>query len=208
MSADAPLKGLILAGGQSRRIGRDKAGLQFGGQAFLERAERAMSHVLKDVYVSIRPDQSADPLRSRYACIADRHAGIGPAAGILAAHEFSPDSAWLVIACDMPLLDGSALQALVAARDAGRAATIMVTADDPEIQPLCAIYEPATLAGFLDQVNEGGDSSPRAWLARLPVKRFRAPAAEVLGNVNTPAELNSLRQCGGSDADTTDRTSG
>lgn len=208
MSADAPLKGLVLAGGQSRRMGRDKAGLEFRGDALLERAVQALALALDDVYVSIRPDQAGDPLRARYRCIADGFTEIGPAAGILAAHQSSPGSAWLVVACDMPLLDARSLAGLIAARDAGQAATIMVAAAEPEIQPLCAIYEPATLAGFLDQVKAGGDPSPRAWLARSAVKLFPAPAGEVLGNVNTPAELNRLNQAGGSDADTTDRTSG
>ena len=54
-----------------------------------------------------------ESLRGRFALLADVAEGIGPAAGILAAHSAYPDTAWLVVACDMPLVTPELLAVLI-----------------------------------------------------------------------------------------------
>jgi molybdopterin-guanine dinucleotide biosynthesis protein A len=66
---DAPLYGLVLAGGRSSRMGRDKAALRYEGQTQLERAMALLSAHVARAYVSVRPDQKADALRARFAQI-------------------------------------------------------------------------------------------------------------------------------------------
>ena len=58
-----PLRGLVLAGGTSRRMGRDKAAIVIDGQTLLQRAVSLLSHHVSDVFVSVRPDQQDDPAR-------------------------------------------------------------------------------------------------------------------------------------------------
>ncbi len=188
-----PLRGLVLAGGRSLRFGSDKASARYAGESLLSRAVAAVGAVVADVRVAARPEQMQDDERRAFRLIADRLHDIGPAAGILAAHETEPESAWLVVACDMPRLDAATLARLVAARDPAREATAFCAPRDGRPEPLCAIYEPATLARFRRQVEQGGNPSARAWLAAADTRLVEPPDASALANANTPEELERLR---------------
>lgn len=187
-----PLRGLVLAGGRSERLGRDKAAVEVDGTTLLERAVAALAAVTGDVRVAVRADQLADRLRGRFRLLEDAGQGIGPAAGILAAHAADPGSAWLVLACDMPFAGPAELRALVAARDPARPATAFRAAADGLPEPLCALYEPATLAAFRRHVAAGGNPSPRGWLAAAYPLLLDAPAPDALDSINTPEDLEHL----------------
>lgn len=194
MNASAPLLGLILAGGHSRRMGDDKATLEIAGVSLLERAVATLTQCVDQVFVSISAIQVTDTARSCYTVIEDRFEGIGPAAGILSAHLHAPKAAWLVIACDMPLLDVSTIRRLIGSRVAAQDATAWASADASVPEPLCAIYEPGTLAAFLDLVSAGGDPSPRTWLAAARTHLLPEPRPEVLDGMNTREEFALLSQ--------------
>lgn len=193
VESPAPLYGLVLAGGRSRRMGTDKAALDLGDGALLERAVALLAAELEHVYVSVRPDQRGDALRARFRLVEDRTPEIGPAAGLLAAHAQQPHAAWLVIACDMPLLEASHVRTLIAARDPQKGATVWRTDETGAAEPLCAIYEPATLADFAASIRAGGSPSPREWLARVRLQRVTEPAGGALKSANTPAELREVQ---------------
>lgn len=188
--AAAVLRGLVLAGGDSRRMGRDKAALIYDGTTLLQRAVTAMETVVAEVYVSVR---SRDPLRDAHACIEDSVTVRGPAAGILSAHKMFPDSAWLVLACDMPQITVPLLRELLAERDAEAAATCW-QGQDGQPEPLCAVYEPATLAAFQRFVLSGGSASPRDWLAREPARVLAAREPATLQSANTPQDWQVMRK--------------
>jgi molybdopterin-guanine dinucleotide biosynthesis protein A len=193
MPEQTPLKGLVLAGGQSVRMGADKAAVEFAGAALLDRAVAALTGVVTEVYVSARVVQSSEGSRGAYPLIVDQHENIGPAAGILAAHVSDPAAAWLVIACDMPLLDKESLAVLRDGRAHEMDATCLIVAELAPLEPLCAIYEPGTLARFQALVEAGGNTSPRAWLANANTRRVVAPGQHVLRGANTGAELAELK---------------
>lgn len=188
----AQVLGLVLAGGRSERFGRDKAALALDGETLLRRAVRVLRQVVPDTYVAVRPDQLDDDTRREFTLIADEKGNIGPAAGLLAAHRAVPGGAWLVLACDMPLVHQGLLQFLLARRDPARGATAFRCAADSRPEPLCAIYEPATLARFRVQVEAGGDSSLRRWLADAGSLLLDLPESGVLESVNTPQDLERM----------------
>ncbi len=190
------MHGLVLTGGQSRRMGRDKAGIVHAGQTLLERAVELLEAELPRVYVSIRADQGQDALRGRFATLPDQLNGIGPAAGILAAHASAPDVAWLVLACDMPLVGRQEVQQLLAARDPAADATAFATARGADSEPLCAIYEPGTLANFAARIAAGGSPSPKSWLASVRTCLIVPASGRALTSVNTEEELRNLNQPG------------
>jgi molybdopterin-guanine dinucleotide biosynthesis protein A len=194
MSSTAPLLGLVLAGGQSRRMGADKAALEVDGVSLLSRAVALLEQVVEQVHVSVNADQGNDPVRSDYTMIPDRLKDIGPAAGLLSAHMYTPESAWLVIACDMPLLNRASLLHLLESRRPEMAATVWAAADSSGPEPLCAIYEPGTLAAFLEQVTAGGNPSPRAWLAGVETHMLLTPCPGVLNSANTPEEFATMAE--------------
>ena len=184
--ADAPISGVVLAGGLSTRFGSDKAAAEVGGVSLLERAVRLLESVLDDVWVSVRPDQASDALRSRYRCLPDRHPGQGPAAGLEAAHAAAPGRAWLALACDQPGLSAADLERLVAERDPNAAATAYCDPATGAPQPLCAIYEPATLAGLAKETAAENGPSPRSYLENRPLKLIPMQ----ITNINSPDDLH------------------
>src|SRR5665811_1291599 len=113
----APLYGLVLAGGRSTRMRSDKAALTYQGHTQLERAMSLLGTLVPRSFVSVRADQGDDPLRARFERILDRHENIGPIAGLLAAQAAHAHAAWLVLACDLPLLDRASLEHLLGSRD-------------------------------------------------------------------------------------------
>ena len=188
----APLYGLVLAGGRSTRMGADKAALRYGGRTQLERAMELLGRHVQRAFVSVRAGQDDDALRARYPRIADLHEGLGPIAGILAAQEAYPEAAWLVLACDLPLLDEATLAGLVRARDPARAATAYRSSHDGLPEPLCAIYEPMSHPALAACVAQGRNC-PRKFLIGAGIPLLDPGAAGALDNVNTPGDYATAR---------------
>ena len=182
-----PTYGLVLAGGQSRRMGYDKALLRRGGQSQLSYIASLLEDVTERLFVSARQDQQDDPERSRFAAIVDRYHDIGPIAGILSAMDEYPDADWLVVACDLPNIDRETLNYLVAHRGAGPFTAYRSTYNGlPE--PLCAIYaagSDALLRKFVDD----GIYCPRKMLINSDTHLLDQPDPAALDNVNTPDDL-------------------
>lgn len=183
-----PLYGLVLAGGRSTRMGQDKAALAYHGAAQLDWAFALLKPFVDRGFVSVRADQSNEPMRSRYKQIVDTQEGLGPIAGIAAAQARHPDVAWLVLACDLPFLDAGTLRHLIAARQPARLATAYRSSHDGLPEPLCAIYEPAS-RGPLEAYIAGGKQCPRKFLMHEDVHLLDEPDPKALDNINTPAEL-------------------
>jgi molybdopterin-guanine dinucleotide biosynthesis protein A len=186
----APVYGLVLAGGRSTRMRSDKAALTYQGQTQLERAMGLLGALLPRAFVSVRADQAADPLRARFERIVDRRENIGPIAGVLAAQAAHPHAAWLVLACDLPLLDRASLEYLLGARDPERLATAYRSSHDGLPEPLCAIYEPASAAALTAHL-AAGRNCPRKFLLSADVKLVDEPNPRALDNINTPEEYGS-----------------
>jgi molybdenum cofactor guanylyltransferase len=190
----APLRALVLAGGRSTRMGRDKAALEYAaGLSQLDRAVELLRPLATSVHISVRADQAADPLRQRHEQILDRGDVEGPVAGIRAAQVQDAAAAWLVVACDLPLLDESTLRELVARRDPTKTATAFRSSHDGLPEPLCAIWEPGS-APLLQRFLDAGRNCPRKFLISSDTLLLDQPDPEALDNVNTPDELATARQ--------------
>jgi molybdenum cofactor guanylyltransferase len=179
--------GLILAGGSSSRMQRDKAALQYGGMSQLDRAFELAARHVPQVFVSVRPSQVADPARARRPMIVDSIAGEGPIVGIRSALAANPQVAWLVLACDLPFLSDAALGQLLRERDPAAVATAFRSTHDGLPEPLCAIWEPAAAAALAAYQAEGG-RCPRKFLIRRAVPLLEPKDRRALDNVNTPEE--------------------
>ena len=186
----APVYGLVLAGGRSTRMQRDKALLEYAGSSQLERAVGLITPLVGRIFVSVRPDQTGDPLRARFAQIVDSGEVSGPIAGILAAQSRHPDVAWLVLACDLPLLDQETVRHLLRSRRPEKQATAYRSSHDGLPEPLCAIYEPSSREALRAHV-AGGRDCPRKFLINADTALLDQPDPGALDNVNTPDEYGS-----------------
>jgi molybdenum cofactor guanylyltransferase len=189
-SGAPPLLGLVLAGGRSTRMRADKAGLLYGGRSQLERAMALIAPHVARAYVSVRADQSADPLRARFSQIPDTRENLGPIAGLLAAQARHPEAAWLVLACDLPLLDELTLAHLVRSRAPQSVGTAYRSSHDGLPEPLCAIWEPRSAAPLAAYV-ASGRQCPRRFLLGAATCLIDEPNPGALDNINTPEEYRS-----------------
>ena len=187
-----PLFGLVLAGGSSSRMQRDKAALEYEGESQLTRAARLLQRHVQQVFVSVRPAQAEDPLRNAWPMIIDTIEGEGPIVGIRSALSAHGDVAWLVIACDLPFLSDTTLAHLIASRQPEALATAYRSAHDNLPEPLCAIWEPASAAALADYQTNGG-RCPRKFLIRSEAPLLDAVDAHALDNINTPQEYEQAR---------------
>jgi len=179
--------GLVLAGGSSSRMQRDKALLPYEGKSQLDRAFDLLSRHVPKVFVSVRASQAAEPTRARRPLIVDSVEGGGPIVGIRSALAADPGAAWLVLACDLPYLSDEVLARLLAERDPECLATAYSSAHDGLPEPLCAIWEPAA-AAELTAFQRGGGQCPRKFMGRNRIRLLEPRDRRALDNVNTPEE--------------------
>ena len=187
-AAAAPLYGLVLTGGRSSRMQRDKAALAYHGRSQLEWTMGLLQSRVQRAFVSVRDDQREDPLRAKFPQIVDLERDLGPVAGILAAQARHPEAAWLVLACDLPFLDEATLDRLIGARAARRTATAYRSSHDGLPEPLCAIYEPSS-HDALERFVAAGRNCPRKFLLGSDVELLEQTNPDALDNVNTPDEF-------------------
>lgn len=190
----APLAGLILAGGKSVRMGRDKSAIEWhDGQP----QSRFLFDLMKktgisEVFLSCREEQAA-AFSAIGPVLPDSFLGLGPFGAICSAFLKKPDSAWLVVACDLPFLDENALRFLIENRNPSRLATSFESPTDGLPEPLVAIWEPKSwpvLLQFLAQ----GYSCPRKVLRNSEVEIVQPFESNWVTNVNTPAEFEQAKR--------------
>jgi molybdopterin-guanine dinucleotide biosynthesis protein A len=190
VSSAPRIQGLVLAGGKSSRMRRDKAALTYQGRGQLDRAVELASRHVESVFVSVRAAQAADPTRVNRALIVDSVPGDGPMVGIRSAFAHSPGVAWLVLACDLPFLSDEVLAHLLRSRDPKRIATAYRSAHDGLPEPLCAIFEPAAAAEMAAAQAKGRDC-PRKFLQNADTLLLEPQDPHALDNVNTPEEYSA-----------------
>lgn len=188
--------GLILAGGYSKRMGQDKALLDFHGMPQIEYVHELLSKHCSKVYLSKRPNQK--PYK-RIMSIDDdeQFADSGPLGGILSAMKKYPNESWLVMACDLPFVDHKALKTIMAARDEQKLATAFISSSDALPEPLCAIWEGRGYAAILQLFNEG-IKCPRKILIKSNAHLITQINPRWLDNVNTLQEYNQTKEILGS----------
>jgi molybdopterin-guanine dinucleotide biosynthesis protein A len=183
-----PIYGLVLAGGESRRMGSDKALLVRDGQSQLAHIAALLERLTDRVYVSTRSEQQDESERSRFVQIVDRYENIGPIAGILSALEEHPQADWLVVACDLPNIDEPTLRYLISNRSQKKPFTAFRSSHDDLPEPLCALYQSGS-DSILRQFIDDGIVCPRKILIRSDTKLLKQPDPRSLDNINTPDDL-------------------
>ena len=185
------LNGLVLAGGKSLRMGYDKSSIEWHGKEQRYYMADLLKQYCDEVFISCRADQQNE-VDSHYKTLPDTFVDLGPYGAILSAFREKPDAAWLVVACDLPLLDAEILQCLVAHRNPSAIATTFESPFDGLPEPLITIWEPKAypvLLSFLSQ----GYTCPRKALRNNDVHIIKTENADALMNVNTQDELEKVK---------------
>lgn len=191
MSPRRVLKGLVLAGGFSRRFGREKGEvrLQPEGLAAVEVLARRLESVCSEVWVSLRAGQTSPAVESAGLPVLrdppDEH---GPLGGLRAAFRCDPEASWLIVACDLFSLDEATLRNLAAARHPAAAVVAVRNPETNRPEPLCAIYEPAC-ALALEQVRTARGFCLQSFLAALPLAWISPSRPDAVRNYNQRESL-------------------
>lgn len=189
---NAPGVAVVLAGGQSRRLGRDKAAVLVDGRPLLERMTGLAGRLCPVVAVSGR---DPGPLSGVADWFLDDMPGNGPIGGILTALERYGVSC-LVLSCDLPFLDQATLETLLAAWRAKPAHCVLTTFEQIEtgyIESLVGVYEPGAAPILREALENGVRKLSRTIPANLRhTVRYRVRDSRPFFNVNTPAELRQV----------------
>ena len=186
------LNGLVLAGGKSIRMGFDKGSIAWHGKEQQYYLAGLLKSLCNDVFISCRQGQEKE-IDNNYKALPDTFTNLGPYGAILSAFREKPDDAWLVVACDLPLLDSQTLQYLKDNRNVASMATAFERPYNHFPEPLITIWEPKSypvLLSFLAQ----GYNCPRKAIQNMDTNILKIQHPETLTNVNTPADFEKVQQ--------------
>ncbi len=175
------LTGLVLMGGQSRRMGQDKAWMPWHGEPLWQRQVRLLATLCAPVWRAVRHGARPEP-----NIIVDASPFPGPAPALVQALTSMPGTWLLVLAVDLPQVDLALLQALVAARTPDG---VTMAASLARIQPLCSIWH-RSAAERLPNPEQTVNASIQSLLTRVPQSTYHLPAerSHLLHNVNAPED--------------------
>lgn len=187
--------GIVMAGGLSSRMGRNKLRLSIHGDGkdMLERTVELLGGFTDDVFVSCRAPEDAAPFKA----IPDEVDRQGPFGGVYSALR-RLQMPILVLSCDLPFMDGPTLRRLLDARKARLPGTIMTTYQQEEtgfIEALVAVYEPACLpwfdAAWKQGIRKFSVVIPEELRTHVPYSRSEALP---FFNINYPADFEIARR--------------
>ena len=186
--------GAVLVGGESRRMGNDKALARIGPSTLRDRALAIMDSVFDEVLLS-----AAHP-GARVAgrrLVEDRRRGLGPLAALEAVLVAASGRDVFVLACDLPLIGRAAISRVLSSAEAGRGgsdAKAWVASCGGRLQPLCGLYA-ADCLGVVGERLDNGQLSMHRFLTAVDrlVVELDDLGEETLLNVNHPADLERAR---------------
>ncbi len=184
------IKGLVLAGGRSTRMGRDKTLFNYHGKPQYAYALDLLNHLTEGAWLSVADPDAHPDAKQR---ITDRFVGMGPFGAILSAFQSDPDAAWLVLASDLPLVDAPFINELLNQRRRSAIATCYLNPETGFPDPLCTLWEPKAYQRMLSFMAMGY-SCPRKVLINSDAEVVIPRHPERLQNVNTEEDLKRLNR--------------
>ena len=184
----APVRGLVLAGGQSLRMGKDKGTLNFYGKSQRNVAIEMLERNNMKTYLSVRADQQVETENK----ITDAFYGLGPYGAICSAFQYNPNTAWFVLATDLPFVNDALIQELLKRRNPSKIATTVKGKDNEFPEPLITIWEPKSYQVLLQYLSQGY-SCPRKVLINSDVEIVEVDNA-LIRNVNTPEDYQAAKK--------------
>ncbi|MDY6871116.1 MAG: molybdenum cofactor guanylyltransferase [Actinomycetota bacterium] len=190
-TSPVPLAAVVLAGGASRRMGRDKATLVVNGSTLVEHVVATVERRCSPVFVIAAPGQPLPELEAQV--LRDEVRGVGPllatGRGLRAAAEAGCEWAF-VCAVDMPYLTMDFVDDL--AVPAARLGVDVVLPWDGRDHYLAGVYR-TSLAGHISALVAAGERAMRALVDTVYTQRIVMPEQRALTNANTPDDLPVTR---------------
>jgi len=181
------LKGLVMLGGKSSRMGRDKGQITYHEKEQRFHTVELLESLHLEVSVSVARGQY-DKMSNR---IEDSFLDLGPTGGILSAFKKFPSNAFLVLANDLPKINDRLLSYLISERDPSKIATAVIGKGEKFPEPLICIYEPKAYSRLLEFLSLGY-SCPRKMLINSEVKLIEVEK-DFIENANSPEDFKRIK---------------
>ncbi|QXP65875.1 NTP transferase domain-containing protein [Polaribacter sp. AHE13PA] len=182
----APVKGLVLVGGKSTRMGTDKSELDYFGKPQKKVVKELLENNKLETFYSV---QNSSEKKDE---ISDKFINLGPFGGICSAFQKDPNAAWFVLATDVPFVNEEIIQLVLKYRNPSKAATAIKGKGKDFPEPLITIYEPKAYAILLQYLAQGY-SCPRKMLINSDVEIVEIDD-DYIRNINTPEEFNEAKK--------------
>jgi len=192
---------IILAGGRSSRLGREKHTEVIAGESLLKRAAGRLKHLSQEILIVVSQRQARSS-RSLYTypetkTVVDLYPGKGSLGGIFTGLVHSSNFLNLVVACDMPFLNLDLLRYMI---DSAKGFDVVIPRVDDQLEPLHAIYSRNCLKPMENQIKQG-NLKIRGFFESVKVKYVDKDELDKLDpehlsffNINTEAELEKARR--------------
>jgi molybdenum cofactor guanylyltransferase len=175
---------LVLAGGQSRRMGRSKPWIEVGNSILIRYVVERLAPAFSELMVSFAEPEQMEQLLP-YRVVFDRKRNAGPLAGLEAGLLAAHNQVLFAVACDMPYVERSTAEIAVAA---ARSCDAAIPRHDGLFEPVCGAYRKTALPAIVSALDAGnyvahevvGDLDV-TWLEQLEPAQFKS--------LNTPADL-------------------
>ncbi len=182
----APVKGLVLIGGKSTRMGSDKASLHYFDKPQKTHTKELLESCSLDTFFSVANASNNEKE------IQDTFINLGPFGGICSAFQKNPNTAWLVLATDLPFVNKALISLLLEKRNPSKVATAIKGKGKEFPEPLITIYEPKAYGKLLQYLAQGY-SCPRKMLINSEVEIIEVED-HFIQNINTPEEYSQAVQ--------------
>lgn len=183
--------GVVLCGGESKRMGFDKSLINYHGIVQREHVKNLLrpfcSHVVLSVGCEASENKESVPDLPEFA-------GNGPLSGLLTLHELFPEKPLLLVGCDYPLILQSQLRALLPPGSSEADASCYVNGSPPRPEPLLAWYSPSFCEKIRKAFIEDGSNSLRSFLEGAKIRKLPAENAIYLTSVDHPEDASRVRQ--------------
>ena len=179
------IKGLVLTGGKSTRMGTDKSELNYHGKPQKLVVKELLESQGFITFYSVQNDNGYNDE------IHDTFFSLGPFGGICSAFQKDPNSAWIVIATDLPFVNKNVVKILLERRNSAKVATAIKGKGKQFPEPLITIYEPKAYPVLLQYLAQGY-SCPRKMLINSEVEIVEVDD-ELIRNINTPEEYAAAK---------------
>ena len=197
--------GIVLAGGRSRRLGRDKAVETIAGQALIARVLDSLSHVTQELVVVVNDHERARelPLPDSVVTAVDIYPDTGSLGGIFTGLTASSNRWGIVVACDMPFLNLELLEHLLAFREGH---DLVVPVIDHRPEPTHAAYSKVCLPAIETRLRANDlkiakffDDVRAKYVSQRRVEEID-PGGLSFFNINTEEDLTRARMLAGEGA--------
>jgi len=184
------IAGVVLIGGKSSRMGKDKALLEINNQPLYKIAVKKLLPFCNQVYLSVNKNQNSENTYE-YPTIIDQYESQGPIGALLSCMNEIDDSPLLVLGCDMPFLTDKEINLLLSNRNRNQICTTFYNAQSNIYEPMLSIWE-SHARHVLESYFKAGHLSLQKFLRQQDIHKINTPEESNFSNINYPEEWKTI----------------